>query len=320
MAAPTNLETTVNSVGQREDLSDVIYRVAPEKTPLFSALGKGKAKARYHEWQTESLRAASGDNANVEGNDVGSLDAPNRTARIGNYCQLFDETGGVSGTQEAVDMAGRASEMARQKTLKGLEIRRDVEAAIIRNGASRNESGADARLTAGALAFIETNDSVGSTGASGGFSSGIVAAATNGTQRTFTEALLKTVLASRFDESGDSNDLVAFMSSAHKQTASAFTGIAEIRRDVKGKSQAVIHAAADVYVSDFGAVSMVPHAYGLTRDVLIVDPSMAEVSVLRGFETKPLAKTGDSERFQITFEAALCVKNEKAHAAIRDLT
>lgn len=320
MTAPTNLETTVTSVGQREDLSDVIYRVAPERTPFFSAISKSKAKARYHEWQTETLAAANADNAALEGDNVGTLDAANRTTRLGNYCQIFTKTGGVSRTQEVVDMAGRKSEMARQKALKGLEIKRDVEARIIANKASRNESGSDARLTAGALAFIETNDSVGTGGSSGGFASGVVSAATDGTLRTLTEALLKTVLAARFNEAGDSTSLVAYMSASHKQTMSAFTGIADIRREVRGQDQAIITGAADVYVSDFGSVSLVPHAYGLSRDVLIVDPEMASFAVLDGFKTKTLAKNGDNERFQITYEGAYCDNNEKAHAALRDLT
>lgn len=320
MVAPTNLETTVTSVGQREDLSNIIYRVAPEETPFFSAIGKGNASARYTEWQTETLRAPNADNAALEGDTVSTLNAPNRSERVGNFNQIFTETGGVSRTQEQVDMAGRASEEARQKTLKGMEIRRDVEARIIGNNPSRNESGADARLTGGALAWIETNASLGTGGTNGGFASQVVSAATNGTQRTFTEDLLKTVLASRFTEAGLKTDLMAFMSPAHKQQASQFTGIADIRRDVTGQNEAVIHAAADVYVSDFGPVMFVPHPYALTRDVLIADPGMAEVAVLDGFKTEELAKVGDSERFLITYEAAFCMKNEKAHCAIRDLS
>lgn len=318
MAAPTNLETTETSIGQREDLSNVIYRVAPEETPFFSAIGKGKAKARYTEWQTESLRTPSASNARVEGDVTGDLVAPNRTSRLGNYCQIFFESGGVSRTQERVDMAGRASEMARQKTIKGLEIKRDVEARIIGNYASRNESGSDARLSAGVLAFISTNDDLGVGGSSGGFNAGIVAAATNGTQRTFTEAQVKTVMASAFEQGG--RPKIMFVSPSHKQAASEFTGIADIRAEVKGQNKAVIHAAADVYVSDFGSLQIVPHPYGLTRDALLVDPSMAEVAVLDGFKTEKLAKTGDNERFMMTYEAALCVKNEKSHAAIRDLS
>ena len=321
MAAPTNLETTETSIGQREDLSNIIYRVAPEETPFFSAIGKGKAKARYTEWQTQSLRTPDATNARVEGDDTGTLKAPNRTSRVGNFCQIFYESGGVSRTQERVDMAGRASDVAMQRSLKGLELRRDVEARFIGNYASQNESGSNPRLSAGVLAFIATNDDVGAGGSSGGFaasSATITDAASNGTQRSFTEAQIKAVMASAFENGG--RPKIMFVGPSHKQTASEFTGIADIRRDVKGQEQATIHAAADVYVSDFGALQIVPHPYGLTRDAVLVDPSYCEVAVLDGFKTADLAKTGDHERFQITYEAALCVKNEKAHGAVRDLS
>ncbi len=48
MAAPTNAILTTTLVGQREDLEDVIYRVAPEDTPFTSNIGKSTATARYH--------------------------------------------------------------------------------------------------------------------------------------------------------------------------------------------------------------------------------------------------------------------------------
>src|SRR4051794_11241939 len=110
MTAPTNLSTTLTSVGVREDLEDVIYRVAPEKTPFISSIGKTKAAARYHEWQTETLSTPDATNAALEGDDVSSLDAENLTSRVGNYCQIFAKKFGVSRTQEIVDKAGRKSE------------------------------------------------------------------------------------------------------------------------------------------------------------------------------------------------------------------
>lgn len=73
MAAPTNTETTLTSKGLREDLSNIIYRVAAEDTPFVSNIGRAKAKAIRHEWQTEALRSPSGTNAALEGDDVGTL-------------------------------------------------------------------------------------------------------------------------------------------------------------------------------------------------------------------------------------------------------
>jgi hypothetical protein len=317
MTAPTNLVTTATSVGNREDLSDIIHRVAPEKTPLISNIGKSKAKARYHEWQTEDLATPDAANAQLEGDDVASLDAGANTARVANYCQIFRKTGGVSRTQEIVDKAGRDSEIARQKTLKGIELRRDMEKRFIGNLASNNESGPTPRRSAGLLAWLTSNVSRGAGGANGGFATGVVAAATNGTQRTWTEALLKSVIATAFTNGATPSQI--YMGPAHKQQFSAFTGIAQIRKEVES-GLATIVAGAEIYVSDFGELVAIPHPYGLTRDAVLVDPEMAAVAVLDGYKTQALAKTGDNERFMLTCEACLEVRNEKAHAVVADLT
>lgn len=217
-----------------------------------------------------------------------------------------------------VDLAGRANELDRQKILKGKELKRDMEARFIGNYASVQENGATTRKAAGALAWITSNDSRGSTGADGGFNAGIVAAAQNGTQRTFTEAQVKAVLATAFSNGARMSQ--AYMSGTHKQQFSGFTGIADIRSTVSGTGQATIYGAADVYVSDFGAITLIPHPYGLTRDCLFIDPKMVAVATLDGVKSTMLAKTGDSEKFMLTAEKTLVVRNQKALAVVADLT
>lgn len=317
MAAPTNTVTTLNSIGNREDLEDTIYRVAPEATPFMSNIGSAKATAVLHEWQTETLAAANGDNAQLEGGDVGTADAGNLTTRVSNYNQIFSKTAVVSNTQNAVKSAGRSSDMNRQIILKGKEMKTDMESAFIRNGASNAQSGGTARKCGGALAWLTSNTSVGAGGSNGGFGSGVVAAATNGTQRALTEAQLKTALASAFNNGGRPSQL--YMGATQKQEFSAFTGIAQIRNDAPGKKMAVIIGAADVYVSDFGELAAIPHPYGLTRDVLGIDPDMWAVGTLRGVSTQDLSTTGDSVKKQILAEKTLVCRNEKANLAIRDL-
>lgn len=318
MPAPTNLATTQNITGNREDLEDAIYRVAPEKTPFVSTIGKNKATGRYHEWQTESLATPSTSNAAYEGDDVSALDAANNPARIGNYCQIFTKKFGVSRTQDVVAKAGRKSESTRQKVIKGIELRRDMEATFTANQASINETpGTTPRKTGGALAFIATNASRGASGASGGFSAGIVGAATNGTLRTFTEALLKASWAVAFTNGADPK--IAMMGGTLKQEFSTFTGIAQTKTEVKGREQATIIGGADVYVGDFGQLMLVPHPYAFSRDVLAADPDYFSVATLDGFQVTDLAKTGDSRRQLMTHEAALECQNEKAHFVISDL-
>lgn len=316
MTAPTNIAAQ-QMVGSREDLEDVIYRVAPEKTPFMSTIQKKKATARFHEWQTETLATPVTNNAQLEGDDVGTLDAPNNTTRVGNYCQIFRKTLGVSRTQEVVDKAGRKSEINRQKVRKGIELRRDMEATMLAKIAGQNESGGSPRKTGGILTWLTSNVSRGASGSSGGFSGGVPTAPTDGTLRTFTESLLKSVWATAFNNGADPS--VAMMSATQKQEFSAFTGIADIRVDAKGRGQATIIAGAEVYVGDFGQLMLVPHPYGLTRDVIGLDPEYAAIATLDGFKTDELAKSGDSTKQIMTHEAAFECQNEKGHFVIADV-
>jgi hypothetical protein len=318
MTAPTNTITGATpNVGVLEDLEDTIFRVAPEQTPFVSNIGTKKATSTYHEWQTETLATPDATNAQLEGDDY-ILAAGNLTTRVGNYMQILAKTGGVSRTQEVVDKAGRASELARQKVLKTIELRTDLEKRVIGNYASVAESGATTRKSAGILAFITSNDNRGSGGSDGGFSSGIVAAATNGTQRTFTEALVKATLATAFGNGAKPTQ--AYMGPTHKQQFSAFTGIADIRSDVSGNGMATIYGAADVYVSDFGSLTLIPHPYGLTRDCVLVDPKLASIATLDGLKSKALASSGDNEKFLLTMEKGLVIENQKGHACLADLS
>lgn len=316
MTAPTNTLTSFSAVGNREDLENVIYKIAANKTPFTSNIGKDKADATYHEWQTFSLRTPVGTNKQVQGDDTAAT-AAKVTARVGNRTQIFKESGSVAGTQEAVNSAGRSSDMAWQKLQKGEELATDIETSLLGNYASITGDGTTAAQTAGALAWMTSNVSRGAGGSSGGFSAGIVAAATNGTQRAFTEALLKSVLSSSFSN-GAPGITQGYMSGTQKGVFSSFTGIADIRKDA-GSGQATIVAGADVYVGDFNTITTVPVQYGLTRDVLLIDPSMWAVGTLRSMKTEALAKTGDAERFQIIAEKVLISRNEKGSAVIADL-
>lgn len=320
MAAPTNTATTLSQKGNREDLTDILTRVAPEATPCSSNIGQGKAAtAVYHEWQTEDLATPDGDNSVLEGDDTSAYEE-NITTRVGNHTQIFKKAFVISGTQEKVDKAGRKSEINRHRVLKSIEIKRDLEAAILGNRASRAQSGGNARRLGGIPAWLTTNVSRGAGGANGGFSAGVVAAATNGTQRTFTEALVRAVMQSIFNSSGEAKKRDMYMAAAHKILFSGMPGIADIRSEAKGSKMPTIYGAAEMYLSDFGMIAAIPVAYGLTRDALILDNDYLGISTLRGITEEKLAKTGDNEKRHIIQEKTLEVRNEKALGVVADLS
>jgi len=139
MTVQTNAFGTFAAIGNREDLTNVIYNISPTDTPFMSAIGKSKAKATKHEWQTDSLASASTTNAQIEG-DVVVGTASTATVRLSNICQISSKDVVVTGTQEVVDKAGRDSELARQKVLKTISLKQDLETRIIGNYASVAES------------------------------------------------------------------------------------------------------------------------------------------------------------------------------------
>jgi hypothetical protein len=306
------------SIGNREDLSDVIYSISPTDTPIMSSIGKTKATAVYHEWQTDSLAANTTANALVEGATASDITVT-PTSRLGNYTQIVGKTVMVSGTLEAVDKAGRKSEKAYQLAKVSSEIKRDMETIITANQGQSAGNTSTARTLGALLSYIKSNTSKNGTATTGVDPVTVgVSTRTDGTTRTFTEAMLKTVIASVFTSGGTPSTL--FVSPTQKQVVSGFTGLAAQRYQVPTSGQATILAGADLYQSDFGVLSIVPDRFMRSRDALILDPEYAALAFLRPFQTNELARVGDAEKTQILAEFTLEVRNEAAHGGVFDLS
>jgi hypothetical protein len=310
---------TYTSIGQREDLSDVIYSISPTDTPFMSSIGKGKATATNHEWQTDALASAVLTNFAVEG-DTASDATLGVTTRAGNKTQISQKTVKISGTLEAVDKAGRKSEKSYQLAKASAEIKRDMETTLLSNQISTNGTSSAARKLGGLQTWLATNGDFGTDGVAGASGS---TARTNGTNRTFTETILKTVVKEVYASGG--NPKVLMVNPAHKQLVSAFAGIAAQRFMAPADAPTTIIGAADVYLSDFGTISVVPNRFMSSTNTcdeaaFVLDTDMASVAYLRPFQTNELAKTGDAEVTQLLVEYTLQVNNEAAHGIIADLT
>jgi hypothetical protein len=312
MAQPTNSFSTYDAVGLREDLTDIIYNIDPTDTPFFTGIGKAKAKAVYHEWQTDSLAAVDADNAHIEGDDT-TAQAITPTTRLGNRCQIFKKSVVIPGTQEAVDKAGRGEEMAYQIVKKTKELRRDIESALLANSAMVTGSDLLPRRLAGVPTWLTTNTSAGASGVDP-VTIGTTAR-TDGTQRAFTETLLKAVLQLCWNAGGDPETVM--VGSFNKQAFSGFTGGAT--RFDKSEDKKVT-ASVDVYVSDFGELRVVPNRFQRARDALVLQMDMWAYAPLRAIKQEPLAKTGDSEKRHIITEATMEARNEAASGIVADLT
>lgn len=313
MAMTNNAYNTFGSIGNREDLSDEIYNISPVETPFMAAIGKNKATAVTHEWQIDSLAAAAA-NAQLEGDDITTFGTAAYTTRLANTTQISYKTVSVTGTQDAIDKAGREKEMTYQLVKRSNELKRDMEFILTNNQAPVPQSSASA-LTARALrplcGWYTTNDDRGATGTDGSAS----AAAGNGTQRALTESLVKKVLQAAWTQGGAPNMIL--VGPFNKMVFSTFTGNASRVKEAEDKK---LIAAIDVYEGDFGKQKIVAGRFNRDRDCHVLDTSMWAVSYLRKMQTVDLAKTGDAEKAMILAEYTLESRNEAASGIVADLT
>ena len=318
MAVVAGTMLTYDSVGNREDLSNVIYNISPEDTPFLSNAARMKATSTFTEWQTDSLAAAAANQA-IQGDDA-SYTTPAPTVRVGNRCQISRKTLSVSGTQRAVTTAGREDEFEYQLAKRSAEIKRDMEFILTGNQASSAGSLTVAARLGSLEAWYTANTSRGVNGTSGGFSSGNVAAATDSTAgalRTLTEAMLKLCIKNAWNEGGDPRMIM--VGATNKQRISTFTGIATLYRDTAGKKMASILGAADIYISDFGEHKIVANRFSRGRTLHALDMDYWGVGYLRPFKTEKLAKTGDADKAMLLVEYTLVSKQESASGVIADL-
>lgn len=314
MAIVTNTFLTFSAKGIREDLTDIIYNISPTQTPAMSAFGKAKAKQTFHEWQTDSLAAASTANAQLQGDDVSTFDPVTATTRLGNYTQISRKTVIISDTEDMVNKAGRASEVAYQVAKKMKELKRDMEAIICNNQQRSVGSSTSAPQLAGIESWILTNTSKG-VGGSDPVAADGTGLRTDGTQRAFTEALVKATAKSIFDNSGDEPEIL-MVGSFNKQVASTFTGNATRMNEADtGK----LFAGVDIYDYDFGTVKIVPNRFQRSRSAFLLNTDLWAIAFLRPVKIEDLAKTGDASKKMLITEYTLECRNEAGSAIMADL-
>jgi hypothetical protein len=330
MAQVANTYETYDAKGLREELADKIYMITPEETPFLSLIGRKPVASTHPEWQTDTLASPDVNNNQPEGNDW-TFDAIAATTRVGNYTQISDKKIIISRTQDKTSKAGRKSELAREVAKKGVELRIDMEAIVLGNQASNAGSGnaATNRKLGAFRAWLASNDTIGGGGgASGGFnvSTSVVDAATNGTQRAFTKALLDATILSTYNAGGSPKTLMVspYVKTVFS-TLMADANVANQRYETPKSSQTTIVAAADTYLSDFGTISVVPNRQmaraGATvaRNAFLIDPRMVSLGVFDDISIEKPAKTGDAEKRVLVTEYTLLVNNEAAHGVVADL-
>ena len=317
MAIVSGTYESYQAIGEREDLMDIIFNIAPTDTPFFQAIGREKAENTLKEWQTDTLAAAAA-NAQLEG-DEASFSAATPTKRLNNQTQILRKTVIVSGTNRETMKAGRGDELPYQIEKRSKELKRDIEFALTQNAAvTAGVSDTTARKSGGLETWLLTNTSLGSGGAVTANTNGQpnnTATPTDGTQRAFTEPLLQAVNQSIFTQGG--NPTMLMVGPFNKRVASGFAGNATRTIDAEG---ARLQTSISVYEHDYGILSIVPNRFNRDRTATVIDPEYWCSAWLRPIMLEDLAKTGDADKRMLIGEMCLVAKNEASSGKVADLT
>ena len=298
---PTQFKT-YDATAIREDLSDVIYDISPTDTPFMSSIaGKGSVSNTLFEWQTDALAAAVINNYHVEGADAGTA-ATTVTARVTNQTQISKKVVEVSGSHEAVNNAGKKSELAHQLAKASKELKRDMEGSLLADNAAAAGNASTARETRGAANFITTN---------------VTDAGVSGTHAAVVEADILAVAESTWTAGGEPSTIL--LGATNKKLVTAMSGRADAIRSV-ADGNTTIQNAVDVYVSDFGTFNIMLDRFCDQDVVYFLDHDMWSVDYLRDFQTVDIAKEGDSEKKMLLVEYGLRCGNEAANGKIRYTT
>ena len=303
---------TTNAIGEREDLSDIIYRIDPAETPLFTAAAKETTSGVTTEWQVQELAAAVDTNHVNEGADYSYVN-PTATTRLSNVHQIAAQAASVSNTLDVVDKAGRDRETAYVKVIKGLEQRRDIEKSLFKNEA---KSASDPRKTAKLMTWLTNGDKPSDMGH--GTGDGSDTCDLTGTARALTLAQIEAAIKEAYEDGGSPSLLV--MSPANKVAFSGLSSgsVATNQITTTAPQEAAIVGSVSLFLSDFGTVNAVVDRQAPNSEMYVIDTDYVAIGTLpgRNFAVSDVAPTGDATKFAIITEYALIVRAPKAHAFI----
>ena len=326
MAQITGTTDTYQQAGLREDLWNVISNISPMERPFTSNIDKIDAKARTHEWLTDSL-ATAGSNKQIEGDDATYTTAVTVT-RLANTCQIMRKSFIVSGTLESVDKAGRKSEIKYQLMKAGNELLRDLEWTALSPQIGSVGGSGTARQMAGVEAWIPSTDNSGngvrggnadSSGSTAAYTSPGGGAVTDGTNTTLSSTGLLTALGLAWDDGGDVDTILTGKFQRNRIRTFGNLATNQIQLNKGGEPVKLIDSV-EVYVSDYGKHKLVMSRFMRPETVLCLQMDKWALAELRPMKTEKLAKTGDAEKHMVLWEGTLVCRNPNASAKVSDCT
>jgi hypothetical protein len=262
--------TIFPTVGQREDLSDVITIVDAKNTPFVSAARKGAdiTNAAVYSFQADKYNDPSFDGV-LSNSDVSTFDDPAKNrALLSARGQMFRRAVKVDTfVQEASDIAGigRRKQLAVGVSKALLETKRDMESAFCSDRESQEQSGANPYRTRGLFRWIDVS-AQSDLPVPAAYRTPTASVDTNAAP---TESQVQTLLQSIYSQTGQIDDMVLLCGPSLKRTFTEYTRFStgatsnalSIRTFNTSAEAKKIVSAVNVFEGDFGTLRLLPSLY-----------------------------------------------------------
>lgn len=319
----------LNVTGQmaREDLMDTIFQVSREETPFISNIGTEKCSNTYKEWVLDELATPDSTNAKIDGFTF-AAESQETGTRVGNYCQISAKQIRVTRRADLMKTVGGKKELARLVAKRGVELKRDMEAVLLKNQAASAGTATAAPTTAGLPAWLTSNVSRGATGSSATLSGTTYgypnAAAQDGTDRALSETTIHSIIRQCYANGGRPSMLMCSLEVKQRISQYMFTSSARIATPFQDhgaskKKGLTVVGSVDVFVTDFGTIDIVPNYVQRDDDVFIVDPEYFALGTLDPMHVESMGKAGDAEDRMLVVDYCLVSKNQAASGVIADV-
>jgi len=324
----------ITQVGKREDLADIIAVVDAKKTILTTMIPKGsKPTNTKFAWQADKYDTA--DTAGVvDGTDVSTYeDAAKDRAKLENHVQHFRREPRVTLMAEEVSVVAGVSdpdpqgvkggtEFARAKAKKLIELKRDMETALLGDNEAQEDNGSVPYKTRGIGKFLQATaqaylpvPTAYLTPSASIYASGVA---------DFDEDDLRALLQSRWEQVGTSDsNLIGILGSDVKNRITDFTryvptvtNFTSVRAYDHGKDTKFA-SVVDFYQGDYGTVELMLSSFlPDNKRGYLLDMDFVELRTHTAPRSKPLPDLGGGPRCLIETIVGLAVKNPLAHCKI----
>ena len=283
----------------KKSFENQISLLSPTEVPFQSMIRKISVSNSVHMWAQDEL-ADSADNAQVEGFATASLTAIGKAPTPkSTYTQILAKSVQVSDSANATDLYGRKQAYAYQMKKKGLEIKKDVERALLSSTVSSIGSASGARKLGGFDAAGTIDASLKATSANVVFTEDEIFA--------LTEKLYN----------GGANANVIMVHPSQMKHFSKFQEIGGARTRLFDNMDTKVNVEVNTLIDPLGqTLKVVPNREMPVKKIYIFNPKNFALVLFRNFHTYQNGKDGSREQGVIEVELGLRLDNDKAAAVL----